>query len=140
MPKSSNRRKSVSSKNILKKMKDLSEYYKKKILKGGGEGDDATNVAQVAQEGAERAQAIATQASNAAASSDNPFDSSSLIAGIGASQAPGASSASMNRVERAASSAAPPAEKPWYQFWGGKSNKRRRNRNRNRKQTNKKRN
>jgi hypothetical protein len=154
MPKRSNRRKNVSSKNILKKMKDLSEYYKKKILKGGEGGkDDATRVAELAKEGADKSSNVATEQgqSNAAGVSrftfSNPFSTPDIGANSGsgsevASGAPGASgtsSVSLNRVDKAASGAAPAgAQKPWYQFWGGKSNKRRRNRNR--KQTNKKRN
>ena len=35
MPKRNNSKNNVSSKNILKKIKHLSDYYKKKLLKGG---------------------------------------------------------------------------------------------------------
>lgn len=58
MPKRNNSKKNISSKNILKKMKDLSEYYKKKLIKGG-DPDAAINAAN-------NAAVIATEANRMA--------------------------------------------------------------------------
>lgn len=119
MPKRNNSKKNVSSKNILKKMKDLSEYYRKKIMKGG-DGD-----AVVAQTQADQAQIAADNAAKIAAEAARVAEEKAA-----------AETAAAAKTASAAPAVEP--EKPWYQFWGGKSNKRRRNRNR--KQTHKKRN
>ena len=115
MPKRNNSKNNVSSKNILKKIKHLSEYYKRKLLKGGGDAVDPPVQAATGEtprvaavEGSGTANAV--EGSGAVATGEgvgffeNIFQSGKKVLGIG----------------------------------GGKS-KRRRN-NKRRKQTNKKRN
>ena len=113
MPKRNNSKKNISSKNILKKMKHLSDYCKRKLIKGGAVDPPvqaATGETQrvAAVEGSGTANAV--EGSGAVATGEgvgffeNIFQSGKKVLGIG----------------------------------GGKS-KRRRN-NKRRKQTNKKRN
>ena len=132
MPKRNNSKNNVSSKNILKKIKHLSDYYKKKLLKGGAVDPPvqaATGETQrvAAVEGSGTANAV--EGSGAVAAAVEGSGTANAVEGSGAV----ATGEGVGFFENIFQSG-----KKVLGIGGGKSKKRRNNKRR--KQTNKKRN